>query len=73
MTWKVARDGTTGKNYYYNRVTQKTQWDKPEGFNEEVAKHERLAKKKKKKLKKIASDTRSSDFWKGGNYTNRIR
>ena len=65
MTWKVARDGTTGKNYYYNRVTQKTQWDKPEDFNEEVAKHERLAKKKKKKLKKIASDTRSSDFWKG--------
>ena len=31
-TWKVAKDTTTGKTYYYNKQTKMVQWDKPDVF-----------------------------------------
>jgi hypothetical protein len=32
--WKATVDPSSGRTYYYNKVTQVTSWDVPEGFNE---------------------------------------
>lgn len=32
-TWKSAMDPTTGRTYYYHRLTRKTTWTKPDGFD----------------------------------------
>jgi hypothetical protein len=35
--WQAVFDATAKEYYYWNRETQQTQWEKPEGFEEETA------------------------------------
>ncbi|KAG7346628.1 cyclin-like protein [Nitzschia inconspicua] len=50
--WKSAVDPATGKTYYYDAVTRKTQWHKPP----EVKAMERRAKAEKRRLARIFFD-----------------
>lgn len=56
--WKGTLDSSTGKTYYYHRMSRTTTWSKPPGYDEEQAayaeaKRESKMRKKKRKERKL--------------------
>jgi len=56
--WKGTLDKSTGKTYYYHRMSRTTTWSKPPGYDEEQAayneaKRERKTRKFKKRQRKL--------------------
>ena len=65
--WIEKTDPNSGRAFYYNKVTKKTQWEKPDDFKNSKIDESATSSVKKKKKKKDKSKSKTSEGENGKN------